>query len=60
MTEPICLDRLREEWPDFEITERWQPATAGPDTRILQAQRGDVVVTAFTAADLERAMRQSG
>jgi alkanesulfonate monooxygenase SsuD/methylene tetrahydromethanopterin reductase-like flavin-dependent oxidoreductase (luciferase family) len=59
MAEPTDLDELRERYPDWTITERWLSAASGPDTRVLRAERGDALITAWIVVELARALRQS-
>jgi hypothetical protein len=45
--------------PEWNISEHWLSAASGPDTRVLHAQRGDTLISAWTVAELARALRQS-
>jgi hypothetical protein len=55
---PGDLDQLRATFPDWEIEARWTVAGTGPDSRYLLAHKGDVTVSAWTAADLAAEMRR--
>jgi len=52
------LAQLREQFPDWEIEPRWTVAGTGPDARYLLAHKGDVTVSAWTAADLAAEIRR--
>jgi hypothetical protein len=46
------LALLRDTFPTWTITATWTVAGTGPDARFLQARRGDITVTSWSAPDL--------
>jgi hypothetical protein len=50
----LDLDRLREKFPDWDITASWTTAASGPDQRHLIASNSDITISAWTAAELAR------
>jgi hypothetical protein len=46
------LEQLQQLFPEWEVSATWTVAGTGPDARYLQARKGDVTVTAWSAPDL--------
>jgi hypothetical protein len=46
------LEQLQQLFPDWEVSATWTVAGTGPDARYLQARKGGVTVTAWSAPDL--------
>jgi hypothetical protein len=55
------VERLREQFPGWQIEARWSTAGTGPDARCLLASRGGVTLTAWSPGALAAAIgRQEG
>jgi hypothetical protein len=52
------LARLRQDHPGWNFGTVWASANSGPDARRLWASRDGVLLTAWTAAELARNIRQ--
>jgi hypothetical protein len=52
------VSRLQREHPGWQIGTVWATAASGPDARRLTASRQGVLLTAWTAAELARDIRQ--
>jgi alkanesulfonate monooxygenase SsuD/methylene tetrahydromethanopterin reductase-like flavin-dependent oxidoreductase (luciferase family) len=52
MTEGDDLSRLREQYPAWRFGTVWASAASGPDRRRIWARNGNVLVTAWNAAEL--------
>jgi hypothetical protein len=52
------LAQLREQFPGWAFHVHWTTANSGPDVRSLIATRGDVVLSAWTAAELAALIRR--
>jgi hypothetical protein len=50
------LERLRSEFPLWEINSRWAAAASGPDFRLLLACRAGLRLAGFSAPELARMM----
>jgi hypothetical protein len=48
------LDRLRRDYPLWDIDITWTARSAGPDLRVLIATRNEVRLAGFSAAELAR------
>ena len=58
---PDGLTRLREAWPAFSIGTLWTARASGPDVCRWVAVKGSVIVSAWSAGELEIALqRESG
>ena len=55
---PDELARLREAWPEFSIGKIWTSRASGPDVCRWVAVKGTVIVSAWSAAELEIALRR--
>ena len=53
------LAKLRHDHPGWDIGSAWASAGSGPDARRLWASRGGVLLSAWTAAELARAIRRA-
>ena len=53
------LTKLRQDHPEWTIGSVWMAAGSGPDARRLWASRGDVRLSAWTAAELDRDIRRA-
>jgi hypothetical protein len=51
-SQPGDLEQLQQLFPAWRISATWTVAGTGPDARFLQACRGDVRLTAWSAPDL--------
>jgi hypothetical protein len=58
MTEPGDLAKLRRDFPAWNFGTVWASAASGPDARRLWASRDEVLLTAWTAAELARDIRR--
>jgi alkanesulfonate monooxygenase SsuD/methylene tetrahydromethanopterin reductase-like flavin-dependent oxidoreductase (luciferase family) len=56
MAEGDDMSQLRSEFPQWRFGTVWASAASGPDSRRLWAQNGNVLVTAWTAAELRLAI----
>jgi hypothetical protein len=56
--QPGDLERLREQFPGWDIEARWTVAGTGPDSRYLLAHKGDVTLSAWTPEDLAAEIRR--
>ena len=52
------LTKLRRDHPAWKIGSVWASAASGPDARRLWASRDGVMLSAWTAAELTRAIRR--
>jgi hypothetical protein len=52
------LTKLRRDHPAWNIRSVWATAASGPDARRLWASRDGVRLSAWTAAELARAIRR--
>ena len=55
---PDDVARLREQFPDWTFGTVWATAASGPDARRIWAMRDGVLLSAWTAAELSRSIRQ--
>ena len=53
-TQPI--ERLRREYPRWDISAAWVTRSAEPDFYLMIAARGGLRLGAFSAAEMERVM----
>jgi hypothetical protein len=53
------LTKLRRDHPAWKIGSVWASAASGPDARRLWASRDGVMLSAWTAAELTRAIRRA-
>jgi hypothetical protein len=53
-----ALELLREQFPAWQISSVWITSNSGPDRRRFWAARGDVFVSACSAAALASEMRK--
>jgi hypothetical protein len=51
------LDKLHEDFPDWQFGSVWASAATGPDARRIYATRDGRLITAWTAAQLAAAIR---
>jgi hypothetical protein len=51
------LDRLRDEFPGWVISDHWVTLGTGPDFYMIHAENGETVVNASTPAELETLIR---
>jgi hypothetical protein len=56
MIEPDDLIKLREEFPAWSFGTVWATAASGPDARRLWASRNGILLTAWDAAEIRRAI----
>ena len=54
------VEQLKAEFPQWFIEKRWQTAGSGPDGATLTAKWGMVKVTAHSADELRRQIREAG
>ena len=59
MSDPNEVDQLREQHPDWRISEHWVTVANGPDHYRLVATHEDASVSASNAGDLEREIRNT-
>jgi hypothetical protein len=52
------LSKLRADWPEYSIGTLWQARASGPDARRYIAVKGSVVLSAWSAAELNAAIRK--
>ena len=52
------LAKLREDYPGWNFGSVWATAASGPDARRLWASRDGMLLSAWTAAELARDIRQ--
>lgn len=50
--DPTDLGELRQCFPSWHITVSWITRATGPDARVLRAQHGSRVLTAWSAPEL--------
>lgn len=50
------LTQLRDEFPGWRFGTVWATAASGPDRRRVWARNGDVLLSAWCAADLRAAV----
>ena len=56
MIEPDDLIKLREEFPAWSFGTVWATAASGPDARRLWASRNGILLSAWDAAEIRRAI----
>lgn len=54
------LSQLREEFSGWRFGTVWATAASGPDARRLWARNGDVLLSAWNAAELRAAISAEG
>jgi hypothetical protein len=52
------LAKLRKDYPGWNFGSVWASAASGPDARRLWASRDGMLLSAWTAAELARVIRQ--
>ena len=60
MTQPDDLSQLREQYPQWRFGSLWASAASGPDRRRIWARNGDMLLSAWNAAELRAAIEQAG
>jgi hypothetical protein len=56
MIEPDDLIKLRDEFPAWSFGTVWATAASGPDARRLWASRNGILLSAWDAAEIRRAI----
>jgi hypothetical protein len=50
--DPTDLGELRQRFPAWHISVSWSTRATGPDARVLRAQHGSLVLTAWSVPEL--------
>lgn len=57
---PDDVQRLRDEFPGWAFGTVWASAASGPEARRLWATKDGFLLSAWTAAELSRRIREAG